>query len=160
MSDDSDSDSNKNRDAQEVTSDFKFGDQPATSEARTLEWSESTVQHTRSEAKIGSQVDADLLASSDLHASRYSMVNLPRSSNFKIEVRGPFRKTDSLLMIGHYEFTLQVTKNQDVCSVDRRYSDFDQLRRAIACVFPGLFIAPLPPKDMTMSFQKEDSDSV
>jgi hypothetical protein len=63
-------------------------------------------------------------------------------------------------MIGHFEFTLQVTRSQDVLSVDRRYSDFELLRKAICCVFPGLFISPLPPKDAFIALQKEDSDTV
>ena len=90
--------------------------------------------------------------SEDLSASRFSMVNLPKSSNFKIDVKGPFRKQDSLLMISHFEFTLQVRKNDETCSVDRRYSDFYQLRRAIICIYPGLFICPLPPKDTFIAF--------
>jgi hypothetical protein len=73
---------------------------------------------------------------------------LPRNSNFFIEVKGPFRKGGYVLSLGHYEYTLNVTnRNQDKCQVDRRYSDFDLLRRAIVCMFPGLFVTPLPPKD-------------
>jgi hypothetical protein len=62
---------------------------------------------------------------------------------------------------GHFEYTLNVTnRNQDQCTVDRRYSDFVLLRRAIICMFPGLFVSPLPPKDTFIVMQKEDSDSV
>lgn len=96
----------------------------------------------------------------DLNESRSSIVNLPRSSNFKIEVKGVFRKQDNMLMIGHFEFTLQVTKNNEVHTVDRRYSDFDLLRRAITCQYPGLFTVPLPPKDAFIAFKKEDDDTV
>lgn len=62
--------------------------------------------------------------------------------------------------MGHYIFTLKVKTNSDSFQIDRRYSDFDLLRRAIEVQWPGLFIPCLPPKDALISFSKEDSLSL
>jgi len=53
-----------------------------------------------------------------------------------------------------------VTRQGETVTVDRRYSDFDKLRKAIECLYPGFFVPVLPPKDMGISFQKEDSESM
>jgi len=63
-------------------------------------------------------------------------------------------------MPGHYQFTLQTKKDLELVQVDRRYSDFELLRQALECSYPGLFIPCLPPKDRFITFQQEDSDSL
>ena len=63
-------------------------------------------------------------------------------------------------MPGHYLFTLQTKRDLENVQVDRRYSDFELLRQALECAYPGLFIPCLPPKDRFITFQQEDSDSL
>jgi hypothetical protein len=79
-------------------------------------------------------------------------LSLSGSQNAKISVLGLSWKQENLLMPGHYEFLLQVNKEgQENIQINRRYSDFDLLRRTLECMHPGLFIVPLPPKDKFIS---------
>lgn len=98
---------------------------------------------------IGLEVHDKLELSS---IDKLSRLSLSGSSNLKVEVKGPFWKQDNLLLPGHYEFVLQITKDTETISLDRRYSDFDLLRQALECIYPGLFIVPLPPKDKFITF--------
>lgn len=63
-------------------------------------------------------------------------------------------------LTGFYEFSLHVVKEDEDYNIQRRYSDFLLLRKALEVTLPGLFIFPLPPKDTFLQFQKEDSISV
>jgi hypothetical protein len=65
-----------------------------------------------------------------------------------------------MVLTGFYEFTLHVIKDHESYNIQRRYSDFLLLRKALEVSYPGLFIFPLPPKDKFLQFQKEDSISV
>jgi hypothetical protein len=48
---------------------------------------------------------------------------------------------------GFYEFSLRVKTEEEEYNIERRYSDFLLLRKALEAIHPGLFIFPLPPKD-------------
>jgi len=85
---------------------------------------------------------------------------LPPSATCSIEIRGPFWKQENVLLPGYYLFTLQVKRGSDVVTVDRRYSDFDLLRKALEVIYPGIFIPCLPPKDKFISLSHEDSDTL
>ena len=70
--------------------------------------------------------------------------------------------SDNLLQ-GHYEYTLKLAregKEHNSIEVERRYSDFEILRQALVCEFPGLIIPRLPSKDPSVGFQQADSESI
>ena len=75
-------------------------------------------------------------------------------------MKGPLFKKENLVIPGHYEFTLSVTKQGETVTVERRYSDFYKLREALECLYPGLFIPVLPPKGFIIAFEREDSESI
>ena len=52
-----------------------------------------------------------------------------------------------LVTSGFYEFSLRVKTEEEEYNIERRYSDFLLLRKALEALHPGLFIFPLPPKD-------------
>lgn len=71
-----------------------------------------------------------------------------------IDVVGPRWVSDNLLQ-GHYEYTIRLTRpgnEHNAVEVERRYSDFEVLRQALICEFPGLIIPRLPAKDASVAF--------
>jgi hypothetical protein len=61
---------------------------------------------------------------------------------YNVEVKGciykkEMFKMENLIAIGHWEFHLQTTNQSSVTQVERRYSDFEKLRQAFECRFPG-----------------------
>jgi len=63
-------------------------------------------------------------------------------------------------MKGYYEFTLKFKKGETESVIERRYSDFLLLRDALECMHPGLFIHPLPPKELLIFMTKEDAQTI
>ena len=51
-------------------------------------------------------------------------------------------------------------KEHNAVEVERRYTDFEILRQALVCEFPGLIIPRLPAKDASVGFQQADSESI
>ena len=98
-----------------------------------------------------------MMSNVSMTASVYVEPEIYQNTDFKseydaIDVKGPLFKKESLVTIGYYIFTLSVTRRGETVTVDRRYSDFDKLRKAIECLYPGFFVPVLPPKDMGISF--------
>ena len=95
--------------------------------------------------------------------SDQKLIDLPRS-NDSIVIEGPYWQPENVLMPpgGYWYFELKITKStsKELVTIFRRYSDFDLLRQALECLYPGLFIYPLPPKDTFIFFKKEDSKSL
>jgi hypothetical protein len=71
-----------------------------------------------------------------------------------IEVAGPRWISDNVLQ-GHYDYTIKVFREGSefgVIEVERRYSDFEILRQALMCEYPGLIVPRLPVKDASVTF--------
>ena len=99
-----------------------------------------------------------------------SLDNIDLESRLTIEVTGPRWHQDNIIYQGHYEFCVQSYRSgpcklnflsdRTITEVERRYSDFDLLRQALSCEYPGFFIPMLPPKETFLAFKHEDSDSL
>lgn len=85
-----------------------------------------------------------------------------------IDVGEPQWVSENIILRGHYVYCIQSYRamsanafsKHDIFSVDRRYSDFEFIRKVFECMYPGCFIPLLPPKDPLVSFQHEDSESL
>lgn len=84
------------------------------------------------------------------------------SEKLLLDVLGPRWVSDNLLQ-GHFEYTIKLSRaglEHSCVEVERRYSDFEILRQALVCEFPGLIIPRLPAKDASVAFQQADSESI
>ena len=79
-----------------------------------------------------------------------SVTSTQTSSVGKITVDDPRQEGNKLMPYTTYCITV-VPALPGVSHVRRRYRDFEWLRSTLSSMFPGVFVPPLPPKQILVS---------